>query len=52
MNFRTVLKQSCAVFCENFWICNLWINVFVEICGLATWGLVAHLRICGFFECA
>jgi hypothetical protein len=35
--FRTVLRQSCTVFCKNLWICDL--RIYDKIGGFAICGL-------------
>jgi hypothetical protein len=44
--FRAVFSLSCAVFCRNLWICDLWVNhENLRICDLRTGTHIRNLRI-------
>ncbi len=46
LTFRAVFRLSCAVFCRNLWICDLWVNQEnLRICDLRTGTPIRNLRI-------
>ncbi len=48
--YRYVMRQSCAVFCRNLWICDLQNNKNLRICNCGISSRICGSAICGLWK--